>query len=390
MSEESEGMRHQTIHCDNCKNWLKLEYKSFDEIVDGIHIIVEEMPLLICPSCKSKFQPDWTKFFIMWIVEKSKKSRTTVFQGTKKAKNGTIRYDICPELNFKYDSNDCKIIPGLESQFAKEGFFTPVFFDRKVLHKYLSFDEYEVQIAGNTYGTIYFKDGDDLSYGINRNGKLFCWLGDIEENVPEAERYYLLSENIESDHDVASEFYAAQREAKFSELSHESMLLKQRSIFEGVCKNQDDFKIFDYEKDEYELLGEIIRPVNWNEKGVTYIINSLTKLCIESIDRKNLKNQVKKMDGSIELGDMGGLKHLEKWIELRLESINAHEITKPFFVLYDFRLVLDHKMNENKIQETLDFCYDRLEITTDKNFETLYDELVKEITNSYTILSKSF
>lgn len=385
-----EGMKHQTIHCDKCKDWLRLEYKPFDETVEGIHITLKEMPLLVCPSCNSEFQPDWTKFFIMWIVEESKKRKTTKFEGTKRAKNGTVRYDICPELNFKYDSNDCKIIPGLESEFAKEGFFTPVFFDRKVLHKYLSFDEYEVQIAGNTYGTIFFKNGHDLSYGINRNGKLFCWLGDIEEDVPEAERHYLLSENIDSDHDVASEFYAAQREAEFADLSYESMLLKRRSAFETICKNQDNFKIFDYEKDEYDLLGEIIRPVNWNEQGVIYIVNSLTKLCIESIDSKNLKDEIKKLDAYIDLEDKKGLKLLEEWLKLRFKDLDSRAITMPFFTLYDFRLILDHKMSESKIEETLELCYERLEITHDKNFETLYDRLVEEMTKSYTKIIKSF
>ena len=385
-----EGFVRQTLHCNNCKDWLRLEYKPFNETVDGIRIVTQKMPLLVCPSCKSEFQPDWTKIHIMWIIEESKKRKTTRFEGTKRAKNGTVRYDICPELNFKYDSNDCKIIPGLEPHLAKKGFFTPVFFDKKVLHKYLSFDEYEVHVAGNTYGTIYFKDGNYLSYGINRNGKLFCWLGDIEEVVPEAERHYLLSENVESDHDVASEFYAAQIEAEFTELSYESMLLEQRLTFEVICKNKDNFKIFDYEKDEYELLEEMTRPVNWNEKGITYIINSLTKLCIESIDSKNLRIQIKKLDDSIDLGDAKSIKLLEKWIELRIKYLDASEITKPFFVLYDFRIILDHKMNESRIKETLEFCYKRLGITTDKSFETLYDKLIGEITNSYSKLASSF
>ena len=383
------GFVRQTLHCNNCNDWLRLEYKPFNETVDGIRIVMQEMPILICPSCKSEFQPDWTKLFIMRIVKDSKVRKINGIKLTKRAKNGTVRYDICPELKFKYDSNDCKIIPGLEGPLSKAGFFTPVFFDKKVLHKYLSFDEYDVHVAGNTYGTIYFKDGNYLSYGINRNGKLFCWLGDIEEAVPEAERYYLLSENVESDHDVASEFYAAQREAVFTELSSESMMLEQRSRFEVACKNKDGFKIFDYEKDKYKLLGEITRPVNWNEQGVTYIINSLTKLCIESIDSKNLRIQIKKLDDSIDLKDVKSIKLLEKWIELRIKHLDASEITKPFFVLYDFRIILDHKMSESEIKKILESCYKRLGITTSENFETLYDKLIKEIIKSYSKLAIS-
>ena len=55
-----------------------------------------------------------------------------------------------------------------------------------------------------------------------------------------------------------------------------------------------------------------------------------------------------------------------------------------FFVLYDFRIVLDHKMGEGEIKKKLDFCYERLGIKTDRNFEKLYDKLIEEMTNSYS------
>ena len=75
---------------------------------------------------------------------------------------------------------------------------------------------------------------------------------------------------------------------------------------------------------------------------------------------------------------------------MKIKSLNAREITKSFFVLYGFRIILDHKISESKIKETLEFCYKRLEITTDKRFETLYDKLIGEITNSYSKLTGSF
>lgn len=384
MPEKKEEYKFQTLHCDKCKDWLKLEFKNFDETKDGIHIIVPDMPILVCPSCGTEYNSDWTKiFFIPWIVEESKKRGTKLFKGGMKKASET-RYDLCKDVNFKYDANDCKMIPGLHSQFAKEGFFTPVFFERKVLHKYMSFDEYRVDIAGNTFGTIFHNDDWYLSFGINRNGKVFCWLGDLEEKIPQKERQYLLSENIESDHDVASEFYAATREAEFSELSNESMLLKTRSAFEELCKNKFKLKVFDYEKKEYEILGELVRPVNWNEKGVIHIINCLTKLCIEALDNESLKTEIKGLDGQLDLKEMRGLKLFEKWIELRSKKLDAHNIMKPFFVLYDFRVVLDHKLSDQEAKKRLDFCYERLGISNNRNFERLYDKIIEGITKSYS------
>lgn len=388
MSDENEGMKHQTIHCDNCKDWLKLEYKPFDETVKGIHIVSESMPILVCSSCTSEYQPDWTKFFILWIVEESKKRGVKEFRGTKK--KGDFHYDICPDLNFKYDSNDCNVIPGLQSDFAKEGFFTPVFFNRRVLHKYLSFDEYRVDIAGNTYGTIYFPDGNYLSYGINRNGKMFCWLGDIEEKVPENERQYLLSENIESDHDVASEFYAAQREAEFADYSNENTLLNERSAFDQFWNGQYSSKIFRYDKNIYDILDDLVRPVNWNKKGVTHVFNSLNKICIESLCRDSIIAAIKKKEPDFNAKEIGSIKLLEKLIEVTNLTSDVKEIMKPFFVLYDFRLVLDHDYTEEKEKEKLDFCYERLEIPKNyKNFEKLYDKLLEELTKSYSKITSS-
>lgn len=366
-----------------------MEYRPFDQTVDGIQLILDEAPLLVCPSCNNQFNPDLLKMILKQIVAEAKRRGTPLVQSKRKKELSDKRFNLCRDVQFKYDANDCKYIPGLEGPLSEEGFFTPVFFDRKVLHKYLSFDEYRIDIAGNTYGTIFHNDDSwYLSFGINRSGKVFCWLGDLEEKIPQKERHYLLSENVESDHDVASEFYAAQREAVFTELSNESKLLKARSSFEELCKSKFKLRVFDYEKEEYEILGEIVRPVNWNEKGVIHIVNCLTKLCVEAIDNKLLKVKIMALDKELDLKEMGGLKLLEKWIELRSKKLDAHDIMKPFFILYDFRIILDHKLSNGEAKKKLDFCYERLGITKSKNFETLYDKMIEEITKSYLKLQK--
>lgn len=383
MSGENETIKLQTLHCDKCKDWLKLEFKKFDKKIEGIQIFMPDMPVLVCPSCGEEYETDWAKrIFIPWVIDEAKKKGKPKFQGEMK-KASQRRYDICKDLNFKYDANDCKCIPGLFG-LAKEGFFTPVFFDRKVLHKYLSFDEYRVDIAGNTYGTIFFPDGHDLSYGINRNGKMFCWLGDIEDEVSKNERLYLLSENIESDHDVASEFYAATREAEFADYSNENKLLNARSAFDQFWNDKYSSKIFRYEKNIYDILEDLIRPVNWNTKGVIHVFNSINKVCIESMCKDSVIDAIKKKEPDFDAKSTRAMKLLEKLIEITSPTSDAKEIMKPFFVLYDFRLVLDHDYTKEEEKENLDFCYDRLGIPKDyKNFEKIYDKLMEDLTESY-------
>jgi len=344
-----------------------------------------DMPVLACPGCGEEYQTDWAKLaFIPWAIEEAKKRGKPEFRGGMK-RASQRRYDICKDLNFKYDANDCKCIPGLQLQLAKEGFFTPVFFNRKVLHKYLSFDEYRVDIAGNTHGTIFFPDERSLSYGINRNGKMFCWLGDIEDEVPENERLYLLSENIESDHDVASELYASNIEAKFADYSNEHKLLNARSAFDQAWNDKYSSKIFRYEKNIYYILEDLTRPVNWNKKGVIHVFNSINKVCVESLYKDSIIEALKKKKPDFDPKGMGELKLMEKLIDVTHPELGAKEIMKPFFVLYDFRLVLDHDYTEEEEKKKLDFCYERLGITKDyKNFERFYDKLMEELTESYS------
>lgn len=85
--------------------------------------------------------------------------------------------------------------------------------------------------------------------------------------------------------------------------------------------------------------------------------------------------------------EVGGLKLLEKWLQLRTQKLNARDVMKPFFVLYDFRIVLDHRMSAAEAKEKIDFCYERLNINKDRNFEKLYNKIIEGITKSYSTIT---
>ena len=384
MSKENKENKIQTLHCDKCGSWLKLEYHRFNKIIEGIRIIMPDMPVLICPNCNATYQTDWAKYyFIPWIIRNSNERRTDTFYGTM-SKAAQNRYNICKKLNFKYDANDCKCIPGLNLGLTKKGFFTPIFFDRKVLHKYLCFDEYRVDIAGNTYGTIFFPDGNYLSYGINRNRKVFCWLGDIEDKVSEDEQYYLRSYNIESDHDIASEFYAAQLEAEFADYSNEHRLLNSRREFDKCWNNKYSSRIFRHEQDIHEILENLKRPVNWNKEGILPVVNAMNKICIESMRRDSVANAIMKKTSNFDAKNKGSIKLLEELLTVTNSTLDAKSVMKSFFILYDFRVILDHDYTEEEEKEKINFCCQRLHITPNyKNFENLYDELLMQLTESY-------
>ena len=245
-------------------------------------------------------------------------------------------------------------------------------------------------MSGNTYGVIYFPNESHLVFGINRNNKMFCWLGDIEE-IPENERVYLLSENIESDHDIASEFYAGQIEVEFAEPSNEIKLLNERMFFAQSWKNRYLSQIFQKSESISVTQTRLVRPVNWNQNTVMPIFNELNKLCVESLCRDAIIGAIRKEKPNFSAKRIGAMKLTEKLIETTYPEFDAKEIMKPFFVLYDFRIVLEHNHTEEATRRTLDSCYERLKIPKDnRNFEKLYDQLLENLTESYSKLKVIF
>jgi hypothetical protein len=91
---------------------------------------------------------------------------------------------------------------------------TPVYFNKQLLTRYVYDAGFKCEFASATYGTIY-ADKWLISFGINKQGAVIAWLGDISR-LPLRERFYWLVENIPSQHDYASEFYDGQIEIQYT------------------------------------------------------------------------------------------------------------------------------------------------------------------------------
>jgi hypothetical protein len=97
-----------------------------------------------------------------------------------------------------------------------------------VVTKYRNTPGYHVDMASGSYGTVYFPNGTYLSFGINRQVQVITWLCDLD-SLPVHEQYYWRSENIESLHDMASEFYDGQIDVIFIEPSREQQMFTARA-----------------------------------------------------------------------------------------------------------------------------------------------------------------
>ena len=245
----------QSLSCDRCERQLDLAFKDFHENVSGIDIHIAGLPVLHCDRCEIDFLPDSSRFAIIRLHEDANREGKTSVNVTRRKPNEDLNFTRVP---FLYESDDYRYLPGLERPW-NTGFLTPVFFNKAVLLKYESSSTYGVKYASPTYGTI-VADAYDIAFGINKNGKIVMWLGDIAK-LPENEQHYLRSENVESDHSIGSEFYDGQIECIYTQPSHENKLFALRSEFMEACFKRFGVKIGHLDAEVLDLATSFNAPV---------------------------------------------------------------------------------------------------------------------------------
>lgn len=209
------------------------------------------------------------------------------------------------------------------------------------------------------------------------------WLGDIDQ-LSEAEQHYLRSENVESDHDIASQFYEAQIDVEFTPPSRENALLHARletanRVFEklGVKLTQLDFE-------QLEVMKRIARPIIWDDSNVGRIVDSLNKVLVETINTRALKRDLHASDPGFDSTKVKSLKLLQNWLEKRCGFADGGKVLRPLFVLYDLRVVFAHLVSVRKKKKTLTSVCQRLGLPNrSRNLKAIYDALVNQLKEMY-------
>ena len=362
------------------KEPLQLVFDAHEDVFDDVIVKMDKVPLLISMQNKSVFYPDKTKHLIQYFVNKAKENRHSQISLYPKERN--TRYPFAEAFDFKYSHIDYEYIPGLVRPWD-EGFLTPLFFNIEVLNKYSQNPEYKVDLFSSSYGTIYKGNEWYISFGINKNKKVIMWLGDVDE-LPDNEKYYLRSENIESDHDIHSEFYDAQIEVQFSDPSPLIDSFHQRKNFNELIIAKFGFDLFILHGEISKTLENLDRPIFWEEKHVSPFIESLNRIFVESINTKELKKYLKHNHPNVDISGMKGLKLFQKWIENCLNTDQFEMLMLPFFVLYDFRIISSHLVADEKKNDIKQSICERIEIANqENNYEEIFDNLIGKILNSY-------
>lgn len=368
----------QTLVCSDCKSPLDLVFSDFHDDVSGIDIEIKGLPVLRCRACGKEYLPDHSRFTIVTLHEQAMKASEQQVRVTRRPPNKKFNFT---SIDFDYSSDDYQYIPGLKRPFD-EGFLTPVFFNKAVLLKYDATPGYEVKFASATYGTIYAEEFY-ISFGINKNGKVIMWLGDIAK-LPKNEQYYLRSENVPSDHSIASEFYDGQIDVQFTDRPPEDELFGQRSELIAAMSQKFAVKVAHLDDEVINVAIGLNPPVHDTPKERRHIADSLNKIYVESWDNNALgKIMASRGDDPKKLGS---LKRLQQVLQYSAPSVDVASLLAPLYVLYDFRVAASHLASDQSAAEKMKTVTDRLGIPESSNLHELYASLIQQLLKTFISL----
>lgn len=385
--EELELDKGQRYFNEETGNPLHIYLGPHEIHVSGVSVYLDGVPLLIEEETGKIRLPTKTKHLIAYFVSQAiEKGNSDIALSPKEL--GKKRYGFAEKFNFKYSEIDYSYIPGLVRPFD-EGFLTPVFFKLSVLNKYSQHPEYKLNLFSETYGNIETEDWI-ISFGINKKKKVIMWLGDIDA-LPDDEKYYLRSENIESDHDIHSEFYDAQIDVTPSERSRKNQLFHIRSELNGVVSSKYGYPFFVLEGEVSNIIEHLDRPIFWEEKHVGPVVEALNRVFVESINVSQLKKAIIKVDPVADIKSKASLKVCQLWLQKCLSMDDHAEVMSPYYVLNDFRVLLCHLLPDKKRADMLSFINARLGLPEDStDRELIFDSLVENLIESTTKIQKKF
>lgn len=379
------------LKCPDCSDYrsLVIKFVRFKKDNKGVDYNV---PFFECKNCGNS-EPRNT--LEQW-EERAEKDRQELEDGKyvqmafEYENKSFVHYD---HLELKYDSSDYYLIPGLTSP-GDDGFLTPVFFDKDLLLYYNGHPDYSVRLFSFSSGNIFFK-GEPLfrwGFGINRNGKIFKWLGDLNEDFEEEEMKPHLkrfqASNIDSDHDIYSKFYLSQIPSSpsdaFQDSDNEYRLFSLKNSFEAQIVKEQGITL---SKLDINNLSEYYRhPILEDRHQIFSSFLSLNKYLIENIQQDELKKSLKKNGKSKkDLRELRSLKLFGLYLKDVLKIDEYSSTITPFYVLYDLRQLHGH-LSEGSFEKSYTYCKERLGLDKSVSDFEVYKELVKKLIEMYEIL----
>lgn len=392
------------LKCPECDGFLKLEYHTFNSITSSYKFAFNNSVFFHCSNCDYLSLTQECKevidIFISLLYNKDHINSAEVdfkdnFLNMPPIRNAIQNFiDKNETVKFEYDPLDYFMIPGLVREF-NIGYLTPVFFNYDVLNKYIDNPKYTTNYTSNN--TIVDIRGDNLSItlGINNKKNIIAWLGDLYL-MPLSEQKYFLSENIPSDHDLASEFYDSHICVEWPELSNEQYIIENILELNNLIPSFPLFLI--EEKDTSTFLADIHPPKYNTAKDFLNITVQLNKYITENINVKNIKYYLKKNYSDTlpkDFSSYGSMKTIVLFFQILANKnnidIDISKLLSPLFVLYDFRSLGSHKADESYVIK-FSSCMERLNINKSDfdNYLYIYNILIERLSEMFLVLKENF
>lgn len=270
-------------------------------------------------------------------------------------------------VEFIYDSSE-------DYSPQRDNFLTPIYFEKEILIEFIYNPKYNCSFASETYGTLDLGD-DYISFGINPENHLICWLGDIKK-LPDSIQHILKAKNIDSDHNIESEFKQAQLGAQFTPPVLEVELFLSLNKINKESQEKFNFNIFNFDLvslDELFRICSTYKRVTFNnEDDFKRIISEFNEKFNETINKEGITSCLESKQISVNTS-LGNIKRLEIFFK-NILSDDSNMIA-PFFYLYDLRIWSDHSNSQDKF----DSVVKSLELKSDSSFGEIYKKLIKQL-----------
>lgn len=330
-----------------CGDWFAVEFR--DRLEAHGMAVTGSIPVLACLTCKNTVVPDSTARSVGEAVRAARAAnqKTCTFAPEKR------KFGLCASAEFVYCSADCDVIAGLSGREGEaEGHRVPVFFDEDVLLRYRRRREYGVEVRG-IHGRIAFPGGAGLDYGVNRRGRVFCWLGDLDR-IPQEEQERMKRHNVESDHDVVSGLYKGLLGLDPEGSAEERLKISLYELAE-VSRAHAGLAIHGLGHADRRLAERLERPGAWR-RDITQAVVNLMMLCVEAIDTGKLKGGIHKPGSrpgsNVPPPKPGALKGCMRKPDSELKGRKMLMILKSW---------IGANLNADRLPDDAIFCLERLE-----------------------------
>jgi hypothetical protein len=166
-------------HKCSCNGAFEVCVEEITVKIDLITLKFRDLHILVCLNCNAHYLPYNTSKLVASAYAQAIDLNET--EGEFWRKEYRERFNYCEDNDFLYDHYDYYNIPGLafDEEHSEPGFLAPVFFDKKVLQQFMLDDDYRVHLGAETYGEFRYKGEWSVPFGININGRVVFWLGDL-------------------------------------------------------------------------------------------------------------------------------------------------------------------------------------------------------------------